>query len=87
MAQSTGKSVVADALTTAFQQTTASPDGTYTFTESAAPSRVYRGDAWVPLGPTLLRNSEGTFPWKLAASVRAQNAGAGLAAGQHDQSG
>lgn len=61
MAQSTGKPVVANTLTTAFQQTTANPDGTYTFTESAAPSRIYRGNAWVPLGPTLHRNSDGTI--------------------------
>lgn len=60
-AKASGKPVVADALTTAFQQTTANPDGTYTLTESAAPSRVYRGGTWVPLDPTLHVNPDGTI--------------------------
>ncbi|MBS2966504.1 DNRLRE domain-containing protein, partial [Actinocrinis puniceicyclus] len=60
-ARATGQAVVADALTTATDQTTANPDGSFTLTTSPAPVRVQRHGAWVPLDATLVKNPDGTY--------------------------
>lgn len=67
-AQSTGRPVVASALTTAISQTTANPDGTLTLAESAAPTRVLKNGAWTAIDPTLTANPDGTLSPKAAPS-------------------
>ena len=60
-AKSSGKPVVASALTTPYEQVTANPRGGYTMTESAAPARTWKNGAWAALDPKLLRNTDGTY--------------------------
>ncbi len=60
-ARTTGKAVVADALTTETDQTTANPDGSFTLTTSPVPVRVQRNGAWVDLDATLTKNPDGTY--------------------------
>jgi hypothetical protein len=60
-ARSTGKPVVASALTTQTAQTTARPNGTLTLTQTAMPTRVFQHGAWANLDPTLKANPNGTL--------------------------
>lgn len=77
-AKTSGKPVVADALTTEFEQTTANPDGTYTLTESATPSRVYRDGAWKPLDASLHANADGTIsPAATSSALTLSTGGSG----------
>jgi hypothetical protein len=59
-ARATGKSIVADALTTPTSRTTANPNGSYTRTDTAVPVRLERAGGWVDLDPTLHANPGGT---------------------------
>jgi hypothetical protein len=52
-ARATGKAVVVTSMTTAASQTTVSPDGRFTTTESLAPVRAERGGRWYALSPAL----------------------------------
>ncbi|MFC4032342.1 hypothetical protein ACFO3J_12720 [Streptomyces polygonati] len=40
---------------------TANPDGTFTQDISASPQRVQKDGSWIPLDPTLHRNTDGTY--------------------------
>jgi len=68
-AKASGKPVIASALTTPFDQTTANPNGSYTLTETAAPSRAWRGGAWAALDPTLRANPDGTISPAVTSSA------------------
>ncbi|MEZ0090136.1 LamG domain-containing protein [Streptacidiphilus sp. EB129] len=59
-ARTTGKPVVASALTTQTSLTTANPNGTLTLSQSAVPSRVFQHGAWSNLDATLKPNADGT---------------------------
>jgi hypothetical protein len=60
-AEATGKAVVATALTTPTSQTTANADGSFTLSQSVAPTRLERDEVWVGLDPTLHTNSDGSI--------------------------
>ncbi|MGW1916966.1 LamG-like jellyroll fold domain-containing protein [Streptomyces sp. NPDC002076] len=60
-AQSTGKSVPVDALTSETSTTTANPDGSLTTTEYVQPVRVMKNDTWTPVDASLVKNSDGSF--------------------------
>ena len=53
--------MLADALTTATDQTTANPDGSFTLATSPVPVRVPRHGTWVPLDATLAQNPDGSY--------------------------
>jgi hypothetical protein len=57
----TGKPVIADAMTTATEQTAANPDGTLTLKLSNLPRRARRNGLWVDLDASLVRNSDGSY--------------------------
>ena len=52
--------MVASALTTPTSQTTASPGGMFTLTQTLEPVRALRGGAWRTLNPNLRANASGT---------------------------
>ncbi|MFE3853768.1 LamG domain-containing protein [Streptomyces griseorubiginosus] len=60
-ALSTGKTVPVDALTTEVSTTEALPDGTFTNTTSALPTRVFKDGAWTPLNATLVTDGNGGY--------------------------
>jgi hypothetical protein len=60
-AKSTGRPVIADAMTTATSRTTANPNGSFTLDTSPSPVRVRKNGAWVGLDATLIRNGDGTY--------------------------
>ncbi|MFJ9695785.1 RICIN domain-containing protein [Kitasatospora sp. NPDC101183] len=60
-AKSTGKPVVVDAWTTETSQTSVSPNGRLSSTDTARPVRAKVKDAWAALDPTLHRNADGTL--------------------------
>ncbi|WP_162637310.1 LamG domain-containing protein [Streptomyces griseorubiginosus] len=60
-ALSTGKTVPVDALTTEDSTTEAMPDGTFTRTTSALPTRVFKDGAWAPLDATLVPDGNGGY--------------------------
>lgn len=77
-AHTTGKPVVASALTTSTSQTTANPDGTFTLAQSAAPARVLQPGTWTDLDPALTTNTDGTLSPKAAlGSVTLSGGGTG----------
>jgi Laminin G domain len=67
-AKATGKPVEVSALTTQTSQTTASPRGTFTVTESAQPVRIWRDGAWATLNPALRVNANGTLSPRIATA-------------------
>ncbi|MFI0719789.1 LamG-like jellyroll fold domain-containing protein [Streptomyces sp. NPDC021224] len=67
-AESTGRPVVASALTTAVSQTTANPDGTLTLAQTATPTRVLKDGAWTAIDPTLTADPDGTLSPKATPS-------------------
>lgn len=60
-ARQTGEQVVVPEHTTETREVLANPDGTFTLRASAAPQRVRRGAAWVPVDTTLHANADGTL--------------------------
>lgn len=60
-AQSTGRAVPVDALTTEVSTTDALPDGTFTSTTSALPVRVFKDGEWTPVDATLVPDGEGGY--------------------------
>jgi hypothetical protein len=60
-AKSTGKPVLATAMTTATREVTANPNGSFTMTISPTPVRVQQHGGWVPLDATLHANPDGTL--------------------------
>ncbi|MEV0179157.1 LamG domain-containing protein [Streptomyces sp. NPDC050625] len=60
-AESTGKSVPVDALTTEVSTTEALPDGTFTNTTSVLPTRVFKDGEWTPLDATLVSDGHGGY--------------------------
>ncbi|MFJ6833569.1 LamG domain-containing protein [Streptomyces sp. NPDC091209] len=60
-ALSTGKTVPVDALTTEVSTTDALPDGTFTSTTSALPTRVLKDGTWIPVDSTLTTDGHGNF--------------------------
>ncbi|MFJ4481840.1 LamG domain-containing protein [Streptomyces longwoodensis] len=60
-AESTGRSVPVDALTTEVSTTEALPDGTFTNTTSALPTRVFKDGEWTPLDATLVSDGHGGY--------------------------
>jgi hypothetical protein len=77
-AKSTGKPVIATALTTATSQTTANPNGTYTLSESAVPTRAWHDNAWQPLDATLVHTAAGgVAPVLTAGNVSLSPGGSG----------
>lgn len=60
-ALSTGKTVPIDALTTDVSTTEALPDGTFTNTTSALPTRVFKDGAWTPVDATLITDDHGGY--------------------------
>lgn len=60
-ALSTGKTVPVDALTTDVSTTEALPDGTFTNTTSALPTRVFKDGAWTPVDATLITDGHGGY--------------------------
>ncbi|WP_268982651.1 hypothetical protein [Streptomyces sp. HF10] len=60
-ALSTGQTVPVDALTTEVSTTKALPDGTFTSTTSALPTRVYKDGAWTPVDATLAADGHGGY--------------------------
>ncbi|MER6358443.1 LamG-like jellyroll fold domain-containing protein [Streptomyces sp. NPDC001634] len=60
-AQSTGKPVPIDSLTSETSTTTANPDGSLTTTEYVQPVRVMKNDTWTPVDASLVKNSDGSF--------------------------
>jgi len=60
-ALASGQPVTASALTTPTSTTTANPDGSFSFTETADPVRAWRNGAWADLDPTLHANPDGTI--------------------------
>ncbi|MFE2215092.1 LamG domain-containing protein [Streptomyces canus] len=60
-ALSTGKTVPVDALTTEVSTTEALPDGTFTNTTSALPTRVLKDGAWTPVDATLVTDGNGGY--------------------------
>ncbi|HEU5474692.1 MAG TPA: hypothetical protein VFV67_28930 [Actinophytocola sp.] len=78
VARSTGKAVVAEGLTDPVSQTTAHPNGTLTRQVSLRPVRVRRGDGWVGLDASLVRNGDGSYsPRAGTGSVRLSSGGSG----------
>src|SRR5438445_4665269 len=57
-ARSSGQPTPVDYATDPYSVLSANPDGTFTQNVSASPQRVKRDGAWVPLDPTLHRNSD-----------------------------
>jgi hypothetical protein len=77
-ARSSGKPVVIDAFTDAFDQTAANPDGSYTWTSSVTPVRVKRGAGWVPVDATLAKNADGSVsPKAVENTLTLSGGGAG----------
>jgi Concanavalin A-like lectin/glucanases superfamily len=77
-AKATGAPVVASALTTAYEQITANPQGGYTLSESAAPARAWKNGAWAPLDSTLRRGSDGGYsPTTSTSALRLSGGGLG----------
>ncbi|MFE0547080.1 LamG domain-containing protein [Streptomyces sp. NPDC058891] len=60
-AQSSGKPVTVDALTTEVSTTQALPDGTFTSTTSALPTQVFKDGAWTPVDATLIADGHGGY--------------------------
>ncbi|MEU3334681.1 LamG domain-containing protein [Streptomyces sp. NPDC006668] len=60
-AQSTGRTVPVDALTTEVSTTEALPDGTFTNTTSALPTRVLKDGDWTPVDATLTADGNGGY--------------------------
>ncbi|MCX4580817.1 LamG domain-containing protein [Streptomyces sp. NBC_01571] len=60
-ALSTGKNVPVDALTTEVSTTEALPDGTFTNTTSALPTRVFQDGVWAPVDSTLVADGHGGY--------------------------
>ncbi|MCF3135572.1 LamG domain-containing protein [Streptomyces olivochromogenes] len=60
-ALSTGKTVPVDAVTTEVSTTEALPDGTFTNTTSALPTRVFKDGEWTSLDPTLVSDGHGGY--------------------------
>lgn len=80
-AKSTGKPVVASALTTAYEQIVADPTGGYTLTQSADPVRALKNGSWAPLNADLARNGDGTLsPTTSTSSLRISGGGTGALA-------
>jgi hypothetical protein len=67
-ARKTGKAVEVTSATTPTQQIMANPDGTLTLNLNPLPVRTKRGATWLPLDPTLRRNSDGTYSPRASAS-------------------
>ena len=61
-ARSTGKPVIASALTTPRSETTAEPDGSFRLTQSAEPVRAWRHGTWLPLNATLQATGKTVTP-------------------------
>jgi len=59
-ARKTGKPVAIPSLDNATQSAQANPDGSYTVTTTAQPSRVFKSGQWVPIDTTLKANPDGT---------------------------
>ncbi|WP_037625585.1 LamG domain-containing protein [Streptomyces aureus] len=60
-ALSTGRTVPVDALTTEVSTTDALPDGTFTSTTSALPTRVLKNGEWTPVDSTLAADGHGNY--------------------------
>ncbi|MFF7978642.1 LamG-like jellyroll fold domain-containing protein [Streptomyces sp. NPDC007901] len=60
-AESSGRTVPVDALTTEVSTTEALPDGTFTSTTSVLPTRVFKDGAWTPLDATLVSDGRGGY--------------------------
>ncbi|MET7987381.1 LamG domain-containing protein [Streptomyces sp. NPDC005281] len=60
-ALSTGRTVPVDALTTEVSTTDALPDGTFTSTTSALPTRVLQDGEWTPVDSTLAADGHGNY--------------------------
>lgn len=80
-----GKGVVVDALTTENAQTTANPDGTFTWTSSIAPVRVRKAGTWTPIDSGLVQQPDGTFaPKATSAPISISGGGTGPLATMSD---
>ncbi|MFD0527265.1 DNRLRE domain-containing protein [Kitasatospora arboriphila] len=66
---------MADAATTATDQLTANPDGSFTLDQSLTPVRRYQGGAWKPLDATLVKRADGSVGPALTASDLTLSAG------------
>ncbi|MFI8073963.1 LamG domain-containing protein [Streptomyces sp. NPDC086033] len=60
-ALSTGKTVPVDAVTTEVSTIEALPDGTFTNTTSALPTRVFKDGIWTPVDATLVADGHGGY--------------------------
>ncbi|CAL2060452.1 LamG domain-containing protein [Streptomyces murinus] len=60
-ALSTGQTIPVDALTTEVSTTEALPDGTFTSTTSALPTRVFKDGSWTPVDATLVTDGHGGY--------------------------
>ena len=87
-AQATGAPVTVDADTTAYTQTVANPDGSFTLTDQAVPVRVAQASDWVPVDPTLRVQPDGTVaPGAVESSVTFSDGGTGALATVTDPAG
>lgn len=76
-ARATGKAVQVDAATTATDQLTANPDGSFTLNQSVAPVRKQAGGAWKPLDATLVKRGDGSIGPVLTTGDLTLSAGGG----------
>ena len=81
LAVSSGKPVLATAMTTPTREVTANPNGSFTMTISPSPVRTERNGAWVALDATLHRNPDGTIsPAAIPGSLTLSAGGTGALA-------
>ena len=67
-ARKTGRPTAVPQLDNATQTTLANPDGSFTVSTTALPTRVYRGGKWVTIDTTLRRNDDGSYTPTAVAS-------------------
>ncbi|WP_426512583.1 DUF7594 domain-containing protein [Dactylosporangium sp. McL0621] len=87
-AKSTGKAVPVESARTAYTDTLANPDGSYTFTSGAQPRHGWNGKAWADPDATLHANSDGSLsPAAAASGLRLSGGGTGPLAVFDDRTG
>ncbi|GAA0698209.1 hypothetical protein GCM10010193_61490 [Kitasatospora atroaurantiaca] len=74
-ARTSRAAVVVDAATTATDQLTANPNGSFTLTQAVMPVRKYQDGSWKPLDATLVKHADGSIGPVLSTSGLTVSAG------------
>ncbi|WP_433041685.1 CBM96 family carbohydrate-binding protein [Dactylosporangium sp. CS-033363] len=87
-AKAGGKAVAVESARTAYSETLANPDGSFTFTSSARPLHGWNGQAWAAPDATLRAGADGTLsPAAAASGLRLSGGGTGPLAVFDDRAG